>query len=179
MRWRDHVTDWEKEARSRHSQFCPSKKQTTFSSSTPAPLIYTPPPPRRSPPPSLLSCQKFSSGWATMSLNATIAQSAAHITSAQLYAGAGTDFASLNWFEQQWAGWYLWIGNPIIATGLASFLLHEVCLCCWHISFEPRGLMFSCSEDCVLRPLRPMDDHRLHPVFPKVEVAACQNSHHR
>ncbi|THH14493.1 hypothetical protein EW146_g5836 [Bondarzewia mesenterica] len=62
-----------------------------------------------------------------MSLNATIASSStAHMTSAQLYANAGTDFSSLNWAEQQWAAWYLWIGNPIIATGLASFLLHEI-----------------------------------------------------
>lgn len=22
--------------------------------------------------------------------------------------------------------WYVWIGNPVIATGLMSFLLHEV-----------------------------------------------------
>ncbi|TFK38449.1 C4-methyl sterol oxidase [Crucibulum laeve] len=39
---------------------------------------------------------------------------------------AGTDFSSLNWFEQQWVAWYVWVGNPIIATGLASFLLHEI-----------------------------------------------------
>ena len=39
---------------------------------------------------------------------------------------ANTDFTKLNWLEAQWAAWYLWIGNPILATGLASFLLHEV-----------------------------------------------------
>lgn len=44
----------------------------------------------------------------------------------ELYPGL-TDFSSLNWFEQQWVAWYVWIGNPIIATGLMSFLLHEVC----------------------------------------------------
>ncbi len=42
----------------------------------------------------------------------------------QLY--QNIDFSSLNWFEQQWVAWYVWIGNPIIATGLMSFLLHEV-----------------------------------------------------
>ncbi|KAJ3565519.1 hypothetical protein NP233_g7580 [Leucocoprinus birnbaumii] len=42
----------------------------------------------------------------------------------QLY--QGTDFSSLNWVEKQWAAWYIWIGNPIIATGLMSFLLHEI-----------------------------------------------------
>jgi len=45
-------------------------------------------------------------------------------TAEQLY--QGTDFSSLNWFEQQWVAWYLWIGNPIIATGLMSFLMHEI-----------------------------------------------------
>lgn len=37
-----------------------------------------------------------------------------------------TDFSSLTWLEQQWVAWYVWIGNPIIATGLMSFLMHEV-----------------------------------------------------
>lgn len=41
---------------------------------------------------------------------------------------AGTDFSALSWLEQSWVAWYVWIGNPIIATGLMSFLLHEVCL---------------------------------------------------
>jgi methylsterol monooxygenase len=58
-----------------------------------------------------------------MSLN--INATAVPPSMAALY--ANTDFNQLNWFEQQWAAWYLWIGNPIIATGLASFLLHEVC----------------------------------------------------
>lgn len=39
---------------------------------------------------------------------------------------AGTDFSKLSWAETQWANWYMWIGNPIIATGLASFLMHEI-----------------------------------------------------
>lgn len=37
-----------------------------------------------------------------------------------------TDFSSLSRPEQLWAAWYIWIGNPIIATGLMSFILHEV-----------------------------------------------------
>ncbi|KAF7311655.1 C4-methyl sterol oxidase [Mycena kentingensis (nom. inval.)] len=36
------------------------------------------------------------------------------------------DLSSLSWFEQQWAAWYLYIGNPVLATGLMSFLLHEI-----------------------------------------------------
>ena len=61
-----------------------------------------------------------------MAFNGTAAIPAHQMTSAQLYANAGTDFTNLSWVEQQWAAWYLWIGNPAIATGLASFLLHEV-----------------------------------------------------
>lgn len=39
---------------------------------------------------------------------------------------SNTDFSKLNWVETQWAAWYMWIGNPVIATGLMSFLLHEI-----------------------------------------------------
>ncbi|KAI9566671.1 hypothetical protein HD554DRAFT_2115574 [Boletus coccyginus] len=28
--------------------------------------------------------------------------------------------------QQLWAAWYIWIGNPIIATSLMSFLIHEL-----------------------------------------------------
>lgn len=57
-----------------------------------------------------------------MSFNTTSNPSASF-----LYAQAGTDFSSLSWLEQQWSAWYMWVGNPIIATGLMSFILHEVC----------------------------------------------------
>ena len=59
----------------------------------------------------------------TLSLNVTVA-AAAHETAEQLY--AHIDISKLNWLEQQWVAWYLWIGNPILATGLMSFLFHEV-----------------------------------------------------
>ncbi|KIY66983.1 hypothetical protein CYLTODRAFT_422927 [Cylindrobasidium torrendii FP15055 ss-10] len=39
---------------------------------------------------------------------------------------AGTDFSSLSFLERQWVNWYVWIGNPVIATGLMSFLMHEI-----------------------------------------------------
>ncbi|GLB42749.1 putative sterol desaturase family protein [Lyophyllum shimeji] len=42
----------------------------------------------------------------------------------QLY--AGIDAASLSWLEQQWIAWYIAIGDPVIATGLMTFLLHEM-----------------------------------------------------
>ncbi|KAF8918626.1 C-4 methyl sterol oxidase [Mucidula mucida] len=37
-----------------------------------------------------------------------------------------TDLLSLNWAERQWLAWYVWINNPVIATGLMSFLMHEI-----------------------------------------------------
>ncbi|KAN0059986.1 C-4 sterol methyl oxidase [Thecaphora frezii] len=38
----------------------------------------------------------------------------------------GTDFSSLNFLEKAWVDWYLYCGNPVIATGIMSFVLHEV-----------------------------------------------------
>ena len=63
-----------------------------------------------------------------MSFNATDAGPPNHLTASQLYGTLNVDYTQINWFERQWMAWYLWIGNPIIATGLASLLLHEVCL---------------------------------------------------
>ena len=37
-----------------------------------------------------------------------------------------TELSSLSWLERSWASYYIWMGNPIIATGLLSFLLHEI-----------------------------------------------------
>jgi methylsterol monooxygenase len=50
-------------------------------------------------------------------VNATTAQN-------QLY--GHIDFDQLSYLERNWAAWYIWVGNPIIATGLMSFLMHEV-----------------------------------------------------
>ncbi|TCD67712.1 C-4 sterol methyl oxidase [Steccherinum ochraceum] len=47
-----------------------------------------------------------------------------YVSAAMLY--ANTDFTKLTWFELQWVGFYLWIDNPSVATGLMSFLLHEL-----------------------------------------------------
>lgn len=41
-----------------------------------------------------------------------------------LYAGHGWN--SLSTPEQWWARWYTFVGNPVLATGIMSFLLHEV-----------------------------------------------------
>lgn len=43
---------------------------------------------------------------------------------ASLY--AGVDLARLNWLEQAWVRWYQYIGNTTVATGIMSFVLHEV-----------------------------------------------------
>jgi methylsterol monooxygenase len=62
----------------------------------------------------------------SLNFNATFVGSSGDFTASQLYASSNIDFAQLNWFERQWMAWYLWIGNPLIATGIASFILHEV-----------------------------------------------------
>ena len=109
-----------------------------------------------------------------MSLNATSASSSIfHKHSAQeLY--AGTDFASLNWVEQQWANWYLLIGDPVIATGLASFLLHEVCM---RLIFAVHPLIDINSADCLLWALRPLDYCRRDPLLSPMETPARQDPH--
>lgn len=99
-----------------------------------------------------------------------------HESAAFLY--ANTDFSKLNWLELQWAAWYLWIDNPIIATGLMSFLLHEV----RHIVFlhiSPQKFTKLPCTDCLLWSLHPMDYHRRHSLLPQVEVATWQNPYAR
>lgn len=32
----------------------------------------------------------------------------------------------LNYFERLWAAWYAFIGNDVLATGIMSFLMHEL-----------------------------------------------------
>lgn len=32
----------------------------------------------------------------------------------------------LNYLERLWAAWYAYIGNDILATGIMSFLMHEI-----------------------------------------------------
>ena len=38
----------------------------------------------------------------------------------------GLDLEDLGWLERTWASYYIWMGNPVIATGVMSFLMHEV-----------------------------------------------------
>ncbi|GAA6032803.1 hypothetical protein JCM8097_000799 [Rhodosporidiobolus ruineniae] len=39
---------------------------------------------------------------------------------------AGVDFSQLNVLERAWANWYNYVGNAILATGIMSFVMHEV-----------------------------------------------------
>ena len=39
---------------------------------------------------------------------------------------AGVDLAKLNTFELTWVWWYKQFSNPVVATGIMSFLMHEV-----------------------------------------------------
>ncbi|KAI9635254.1 uncharacterized protein MKK02DRAFT_24942 [Dioszegia hungarica] len=52
-----------------------------------------------------------------VTVNATTAQN-------QLY--PGVDLLGLNWLERTWASYYIWMGNPVLATGLLSFVIHEI-----------------------------------------------------
>lgn len=52
-----------------------------------------------------------------VTVNATTAQN-------QLY--GDVNLGGLNWLERMWASYYITIGNPVLATGLMSFVLHEV-----------------------------------------------------
>jgi hypothetical protein len=36
------------------------------------------------------------------------------------------DIATLNVFEQAWVAWYSYFDSPVVATGVMSFLMHEV-----------------------------------------------------
>lgn len=60
-------------------------------------------------------------------VNQTLASAfnpATSVYGADLYTGTNVD--SLNVFEKAWMQWYMYWGNPVIATGIMSFLLHEV-----------------------------------------------------
>jgi len=45
-------------------------------------------------------------------------------TQSQLYGDINLD--ALSYFERLWANYYIYMGNAILATGLMSFVLHEV-----------------------------------------------------
>ncbi|KZV98925.1 putative ERG25-C-4 methyl sterol oxidase [Exidia glandulosa HHB12029] len=43
-----------------------------------------------------------------------------------LYGGANFTYSDLSWGEKKWVDWYTYMGNPAIATGVMSFVLHEL-----------------------------------------------------
>ena len=77
-------------------------------------------------------------------------------TAAQLYSTLNVNYTQLNWFERQWMAWYLYIGNPLLATGIASFILHEVRL---SLPTLQRTAPSSPYADCLFRPLPTVDHH--------------------
>ena len=129
--------------KSRHTAFIHSSPQTTLLEKKiiTFPCFYTRLVTRPSFPP-------------TMSFNASFTGSSNDLTPSQLYASLNVDYTQINWFERQWMAWYLWIGNPVIATGIASFLLHEVCL----PAFVWRTVLIP-YVDRLFRSLRTMDHH--------------------
>lgn len=48
----------------------------------------------------------------------------ASTTQNELYGDLNMDH--LNWLELKWAGYYIWMGNALLATGVMSFVMHEV-----------------------------------------------------
>lgn len=61
------------------------------------------------------------------------AQNGTATEAARHYIASGVDFANVSKFEQWWAAWYLFIGTHTIATGLMSFIMHEVSNCSYFI----------------------------------------------
>lgn len=104
-----------------------------------------------------------------MSFNATVGASAPLYET--LY--GGTDIASLSWAEKQWVAWYIWVGNPVIATGLMSFLLHEVRF----PSFLKGIDLTFYSIGRVFRSMHTMDYCRLYPILSQVETPARKDTH--
>ena len=48
----------------------------------------------------------------------------ASTTQNELYGDLNMDH--LNWLERKWASYYIWMGNALLATGVMSFVMHEV-----------------------------------------------------
>lgn len=42
------------------------------------------------------------------------------------YDEISSNFVQLNTFERLWAAWYAYMQNDVLATGIMSFLMHEL-----------------------------------------------------
>ena len=61
----------------------------------------------------------------SQSFNQTLESLTGHPTPAHILY-ANLDTSKLTYAEQLWVQWYQYWGNPVIATGVMSFLLHEI-----------------------------------------------------
>jgi len=71
----------------------------------------------------------------------------------------GVDYSALNWAEQMWVKWYVMIGNPIIATGLMSFLMHEVSRFRKMDAKNVSLIMLRVTTDCLFWTLHSLDHY--------------------
>ena len=53
---------------------------------------------------------------------------------------SGVDVAALNFAEKAWMSWYLYWGNPLLATGILAFVMHEVSTVSTRLGARPRAL---------------------------------------
>ena len=64
------------------------------------------------------------------SLNSTSILSAALPHTTDTYWNTLQEISSynvhLNVFERMWVAWYAWMGNDVLATGIMSFMMHEL-----------------------------------------------------
>jgi len=56
-------------------------------------------------------------------MNSTIASAGSEVAHFYL---SHVDATTLNWAEKAWMNWYLWWDNPVLATGIMSFCMHEI-----------------------------------------------------
>jgi len=80
--------------------------------------------------------------------------SPASAAASHIYA-AGLNFNSLSLLEQWWAKWYLYVGDPVLATGIMSFLIHEI------------FYFGRCT----------VDDHRSNPLFQEMETTRGKDAY--
>jgi methylsterol monooxygenase len=63
---------------------------------------------------------------ATTMLNATVSGLNTTNTYYEILEEVAKYNVQLNWVERLWAAWYLWMQNDVLATGILSFVMHEV-----------------------------------------------------
>lgn len=85
---------------------------------------------------------------------------------AQQAAYSKIDPSTLNVFEQLWFSWYSLFSNPIIATGVMAFIMHEVSPLLLAPTPRKGGADPGASQTGrLLWTLRAMDDHRSYTLL--------------